>query len=66
MKDQCSINIGKQKRYIPIAEFCKQYGMTLDSARWQVREGKLKIKPKKKSHERVYIDLEHFHKEWYV
>lgn len=65
MNEQCSTETTMKKRWIPISEFCEQYGISLSTARYWKSQGKLKIKPKKKANERVYVDLVAYHKEWF-
>lgn len=45
-----------ETRWVPIAAFCERVGIKLRTARYWVHSGKLKIKPKRKPKEHVFVD----------
>ncbi|CDL79630.1 hypothetical protein [Xenorhabdus cabanillasii] len=66
MKTQCSTNMSEKRRWIPLSEFCERESIKIRTARTWMSNGKLKIKPKKSSHERVYVDWDAYYKEWRI
>lgn len=45
-----------ENRWIPIKTFSERVGIKLRTARYWVHSGKIKIKPKEKPKEHVYVD----------
>ncbi|QBJ32304.1 hypothetical protein [Hafnia alvei] len=45
-----------EARWLPLKTFCERAGITERRARYYVSTGKVRIKPKDKPKERVYID----------
>ncbi|MCC8376053.1 MULTISPECIES: hypothetical protein [Photorhabdus] len=49
-------SIQAQSRWVTYDRFCELSGVCKRTAKYYVATGRLKIKPKKKSNERVFID----------
>ncbi|HHR6392342.1 MULTISPECIES: hypothetical protein [Providencia] len=51
-----AINSQAENRWVPLKSFCERTNMKIRTARFYVSTGKLKIKPKDKKNDRVFID----------
>ncbi|HEJ9412133.1 MerR family transcriptional regulator [Proteus mirabilis] len=49
---------------MPLKKFCAITGINIRTARYWIHKGDLKIKPKNKPKERVYVDWQSYDKEW--
>lgn len=54
----------KTERFMPLKKFCAITGINIRTARYWIHKGDLKIKPKNKPKERVYVDWLSYDKEW--
>ncbi len=45
-----------ENRWVPLAAFCERVGIKLRTGRYWVHTGKIKIKPKDKPKDHVFVD----------
>ncbi|EAT1729935.1 hypothetical protein H1K16_003909 [Salmonella enterica] len=51
-----TVSTYSENRWVDLNTFCERSGVTLRRARYWYQNGRLKIKPKDKRGERVYVD----------
>lgn len=56
MKQNTATVSHSENRWVPLKSFCERTGIKIRTARYYIHTGKLKIKPKTKPNERVFVD----------
>ena len=62
-KDKRNILVLVSEPYLPVEEYARRTGQSVDAVRGQIRRGRLPIRPKLHPKDRVYINMTALHLE---
>lgn len=61
IKGKKEINLYISEPYLPVEEYARRTGESVDAVRGQIRRGRLPIREKKNPKDRVYINMTALH-----